>query len=226
MSEVVEQKEIFFIRHGQTRMNKYRIHQGPDEPLTPEGREGVLGVVAFLQDKEIDTLVSSNYLRARETADMIAEVMGITYSIEPSVREIGRPLSIYGRHHFSWVSFKYFINLYRNRLNLLWDEAGAENLAHMRDRVRDARLMIESLPGKRIAIVSHGIFMGMFAETVCYDKPLSLFKFMKGLVGHRQIPNTGILHFKCESSSPVEKKCTWFLEETLFPPYNGERTKN
>lgn len=218
-------KEVFFIRHGQTRMNLRRIHQGPDEPLTPAGREGVRQAIAFLQDKEIDTLVSSNYLRARQTADMIAEVLGTTYSIEPSVREIGRPLRVYGRHHFSWISLRYFINLYRNRLNLLWDEAGAENLAHVRERVRDARLMAESLPGKRIAVVSHGIFMGMFAETVCYDQPLSLFKFLKGLIGHRQIPNTGILHFKCESNESHEKKCSWFLEETLFPPYNGESTK-
>ncbi|MCB9818613.1 histidine phosphatase family protein [Candidatus Nomurabacteria bacterium] len=225
MSEVKKRKEVFFIRHGQTKMNLRRIHQGPEEPLTPAGREGVRQVVAFLQDKEIDTLISSNYLRARQTADMIAEVIDTTYSIEPSVREIGRPLSVYGRHHFSLISFRYFINLYRNRLNLLWNEAGAENLAHVRERVRDARLMVESLPGQRIAVVSHGIFMGMFAETVCYNQPLSLLKFLKGLIGHRQIPNTGILHFTCEPSTEEEKKCTWFLEETLFPPYNEESTK-
>lgn len=225
MSEVEKRKEIYFIRHGQTEMNLRRIHQGPDEPLSFVGREGVRQVIAYLQDKEIDTLVSSDYLRARETADMIADAMGITYSIEPSMREIGRPLSVYGRRHFSLISFLYFINLYRNRLNLLWDEKGAENLSHVRERVRDARLMLESLPGKRIAVVSHGIFMGMFAETVCYDKPLSMFKFLKGIVGHRLIPNTGILHFVCEPHEAREKKCTWLLEETLFPPYNSECTK-
>jgi len=220
MSEVVKTKEIYFIRHGQTEMKRRRIHQGPDEPLTLAGREGVRDVIAFLEDKEIDTIISSNYTRARETADLIAEALSMTYSIEPSVREIGRPLSLYGRHHFSYISFRYFINLYRNRFNLLWDEKGAENLAHVRERVRDARVMLESLPGQKIAVVSHGIFMGMFAETVCYNQPLSLFKFLKGIVGHRLIPNTGILHFLCAPNESGENKCNWLLEETLFPPYN------
>lgn len=221
MREVGKRKEIYFIRHGQTAKNLRRIHQGPEEPLTEKGREQVREVIAWLQDKEIDTLVSSNYKRALETSELIAMSMGLPYTIEPSVREIGRPLSVYDQHHFSAISFRYFFDLYRNRMNLLWDKEGAENLAHVRERVRDARLMLESLPGKKIAVVSHGIFMGMFAETVCYDKPLSLLKFLRGLIGHRQIPNTGILRFSCEVSDARERKCTWFLEETLFPPYNS-----
>lgn len=213
-------KHIYFIRHGETLKNLGRIHQGPEEPLTLRGREQVRAVIALLQDREIDTLVSSNFVRARETADMIAAEMGLTYSIEPSVREFGRPLSLYGKHHYSLDSFRYIFNLYRHRMDLLWDHEGAENLAHVRERIRDARLMLESLPGERIAVVSHRIFMSMFTETVCYDKPLSLMKFIRGLIGKKQIPNTGVLHFTCEAPTQ-EQKCTWFLEEVLFPPYTG-----
>ena len=180
-------------------------------------------LIEFLRDQKIDTLISSNYVRARETADLVAKALNLTYSIEPSVREFGRPLSVYGRHHFSIPSFRYFFDLYRHRIDLLWDREGAENLAHVRERIRDARLMLEAQKGQRIAVISHRIFMTMFVETVCYDKPLSLIKFVYGLIGRRRIPNTGILHLRCEE--PSEGNCNWFLEETLLPPYNRE-TKN
>ncbi len=214
-------KKVFFVRHGQTKMNYGSRHQGPDEPLTERGREQVRELIKFLREQNIDTLVSSNYARAKETADMVGKELNLTYTIEPSVREFGRPLSLYGRHHYSPASFRYIFDLYRNRLNLLWDKEGAENLAHVRERVRDARRMVEELPGERIAVISHRIFMTMFTETVCYDKPLSLLKFVKGLVGRRRIPNCGVLEFTCTASSPAQV-CTWHLERTLLPPYNDQ----
>lgn len=212
-------KKVFLIRHGETKMNRGLRHQGPDEPLTERGREQVRALINFLREQNIDTLVSSNYARARETADMVAAELGITYAIEPSVCEFGRPLSLYGRHHLSPASFRYVFDLYRNRLNLLWDKEGAENLAHVRERVRDARTMIEEIPGRRIAIISHRIFMTMFTETVCYDKPLSLFKFVQGLIGRKRIPNCGVLEFSCQPEA-ARAVCVWHLERTLVPPYN------
>lgn len=218
-------KEVFLIRHGETKMNRGRRHQGPDEPLTDRGREQVATLVEYLKTKNIDTLVASSYVRARETADIIARELNLTYTIEPSVREFGRPLSLYGRHHFSPASFRYILELYLNRLNLLWDREGAENLAHVRERVRDARLMIEALPGKRVAVISHRIFMTMFTETVCYDRPLSLLKFITGMLGRKRVPNCTVLKFTCGDPGP-EKVCTWHLEETLIPPYNSQYGKD
>lgn len=209
-------KHIYFIRHGQTAKNLGRIHQGPEEPLTEVGRKQVRDAIALLQEFDIDMLVSSNYVRAKETADLIAHELGLSYTIEPSVREFGRPLGLYGKHHYSFSSLRYILDLYKNRLNLLWDKDGAENLAHIRERIRDARLMLEELPGERIAVVSHRIFMSMFTETVCYDKPLSLLKFIHGMVGTSKMPNTAILHFTCDVPTG-ERKCTWFLEEVILP---------
>ena len=217
-------KRIYFVRHGETKKNRQFYHQGPDEPLTDRGREQVRELIEWLREQKIDTLISSNYLRARETAEMIAEDLQLPFSIEPSVREFGRPATIYERHHFSLPSLRYFLDLYLHRMDLLWDKEGAENLIHIRERVRDARLMLEAQEGKRIAVISHRIFMTMFTETVCYDRPLSIFRFITGLLGRKRIPNTGTLHFVCEPATE-EKKCTWILEETVFPPYNNNRTK-
>src|SRR5690606_22955251 len=108
-------KHIYLIRHGETRMNKGQRHQGPDEPLTEHGREQVRSLIEFLKAEKIDALISSNYARAIETADLVGRALDLPYSIEPSVREFGRPLTLYGRHHFSPASFRYFLDLYRHR---------------------------------------------------------------------------------------------------------------
>lgn len=214
-----EVKQIFLIRHGETLKNRQSYHQGPDEPLSLRGREQVAGLIGYLKEQNIDTLICSNYARAKETAELIAESLNLPYSIEPSVREFGRPTSLYDRHHFSFASLRFFIDLYLNRLNLLWDKDGAENLAHIRERVRDARIMLEAQEGKRIAVISHRMFMTMFTETVCYDKPLSLFKFFWAMLGHKRITNTATVHLACQ---PTEHNntCGWILEKTVIPPYN------
>ncbi len=219
-------KNIYFIRHGQTKRNRQYLYQGPEEPLTTLGKAQVRDLVEFLRDKQIDTIISSNMRRSVETAELIATTLNLPYRQEQSVREFSRPLRLYDRHYFSPVSFRYAIDLFLHRLDLLWNEEGGENLVHIRERVRDAKLMLENEKGKNVVVISHRIFMTMFAETVCYDKPLSLWKFFHGLLGFRRIPNTGILHFKVESSKPEEMKCTWFLEEALVPPYNNRSTNN
>lgn len=219
-------KNIYFIRHGETKRNRQYIHQGPEEPLTALGRSKTEDLIGFLQDKQIDTVISSNMLRSIETAQMVAEAFNLPFRQEKSVREFSRPLKLYDRHYFSPVSIRYAIDLFLHRIDLLWNEEGGENLVHIRERVRDARLMLEKETGQNVVVISHRIFMTMFTETVCYDKPLSLWKFFQGLLGLHRIPNTGILHFCVESSQSEENKCTWFLNEVLVPPYNSHHTKS
>jgi len=165
-------------------------------------------------------LVASDMRRAIETAELVGGALNLPYRTERSLREFGRPHRVYDRHYLSIPSLHYILDLYRHRLDLLWNDDGAENLVHIRERVRDARLMLEASDGKRIAVISHRIFMTMFTETVCYDQPLSLWKFFYSLIGRKRIPNTGTLHFVCEPTLPTDKKCTWYLEEVVLPPYN------
>jgi phosphohistidine phosphatase SixA len=51
----------------------------PDElrPLTPAGREGARVLGLLLAEREPDAVVTSPLLRARETADALAEVAGL-----------------------------------------------------------------------------------------------------------------------------------------------------
>ena len=69
------------VRHGQTDWNAERRLQGAtDIPLNDVGRGQARDAVAILAPYEWDAIVSSPLSRAAETADLIAEGLGLTVS--------------------------------------------------------------------------------------------------------------------------------------------------
>ncbi|MGG5174936.1 histidine phosphatase family protein [Pseudarthrobacter sp. J1763] len=67
------------IRHGQTDWNAERRLQGSaDIPLNDVGRQQALDAVAALSIYEWDVVVSSPLSRASETADLIADGLGLS----------------------------------------------------------------------------------------------------------------------------------------------------
>jgi len=67
------------IRHGQTDWNAQRRLQGSsDIPLNDVGRGQARDAVAVLSGQEWDTIVSSPLGRAAETAELIADGLGLT----------------------------------------------------------------------------------------------------------------------------------------------------
>jgi broad specificity phosphatase PhoE len=209
-------KHVYFIRHGQTIANRKSIHQGPDEPLSLDGRRQAERVGLFMKGRDIDTLVCSTYVRARETAELIGKELGLPYTIHESVREFGRPKYLYNKGHYTLSSLVYIWRLFVHRDDPLWDDHGAENMFSVRNRVLDAKAMVASLEGERIVVVSHAIFMDMFIELACREKKLTLMQFVGSLLNIKKTPNTGILHTFYDENAP-KGVCKWQLVEFLDP---------
>lgn len=69
------------VRHGQTDWNAERRLQGAtDIPLNEVGRAQARAAVGILEQQQWDVLVSSTLSRAAETADIIAEGLGMSVS--------------------------------------------------------------------------------------------------------------------------------------------------
>ena len=203
-------KYVYFVRHGQTQKNVSHIHQGPEEPLTAIGKEQAEAVAQTLQQKRIDTLVTSSFVRAVETAGIIGETLDLPLQKTESVKEFRRPMPLYGRSHYSLASLAYIMRLYLHRTDPHWDDHGAENMFAVRNRIVDAKKFIAGLPGERIAVVSHAIFIDMFVQAVCADRSLELKEFVSALLGAKKLPNTGIVAFSLDENAPQET-CNWWL---------------
>jgi len=154
-----------FVRHGRTSWNIERRSQGHSEnPLDDEGFEQAEKVALRLRSMQWDMIISSDLLRARQTAQMIAARLGFEkLTFDANLRELDRGrisgtteperLRIWGP---DWRSLD---------MGLESPEEGG---------IRGARYF-ESLaaqyPEARILVVSHGELLRYSLERMIPDLP-------------------------------------------------------
>lgn len=209
-------KHVYFIRHGETVANRKSVHQGPNEILSEKGEAQARHVARFLTKMNIDALLCSPFVRARQTAEYISAELDLPYTQHESVREFGRPAYVYGKSHYSFGSFVYLWRLFKHQEDARWDDHGAENMVMVRNRVLDAKNMISSMEGEHIAVVSHAIFMDMFLKLACLEKKLTPGEFIGALMNVKKTPNTGIMHTVYDENAPAGI-CKWQLVEFIDP---------
>jgi probable phosphoglycerate mutase len=144
---------IGLIRHGSTAWNKEgRIQGHTDNPLDEEGLQQAAAIAERLSGEEWDYIYSSDLLRARQTAEVIAAKLGIPVAgLLPGIREMNGGLlegtteqERVARWGQEWKSME---------LGLESRESG---------KLRGAGTIEEIAlrhPGKRILIVSHGAIL-------------------------------------------------------------------
>lgn len=146
---------LTLVRHGQTDWNLERRIQGStDVPLNETGRSQAADAAALLAGSTHHAIYASPLVRARETAEIIAQSLGLpapALTRDMREREFGRAEGMlvvdYLEQYGGWHS----------------EVPGAESLADVRDRAldaldaiaRDARL--RSAPAaESVIVVTHG----------------------------------------------------------------------
>jgi broad specificity phosphatase PhoE len=83
-------RTVTLVRHGQTERSMRKAYSGRlDVPLTAEGREQARRCAARLaSDATIDAIFSSPLVRARDTAQAIADATGAPLTVDERLTEI------------------------------------------------------------------------------------------------------------------------------------------
>lgn len=68
---------ILFVRHGESEANAKVLVGGPDSPLTEVGIEQARETAKHLKDQNVAQIVCSPFIRAQQTAEIIAGELGI-----------------------------------------------------------------------------------------------------------------------------------------------------
>lgn len=110
--------ELFVFRHGETNWNLEKRFQGhTDIPLNPTGIAQAVVLREIVENCDLDVILSSDLKRARRTADLVNEVLGLPVFESADLREcvLGEPEGItrqelyatYGQSSWDrWVSIK------------------------------------------------------------------------------------------------------------------------
>ena len=135
------------LRHGQTDWNiDLRLQGSTDIPLNDTGRAQALVAAQSLNPENWDVIISSPLSRARDTAAIVAEVLGMPVVIVPELieRSFG---TAEGLDHASWRK------LHESHVPI----EGLESLDDLRARTT---LLLDIIAteysGQRVLAVSHG----------------------------------------------------------------------
>ena len=142
---------LLLVRHGQTEWNARGLLQGQTThvPLTPLGHAQAVTAAQELAALRPGALVSSDLLRARETAQHCARATGLPFAVTPALREQGygvlegRP----SRELWDVVDWT----------DPDWAAEGGESLAALHGRVGAYLEQLRAAPpADAVALVTHG----------------------------------------------------------------------
>lgn len=146
--------KIGLIRHGITDWNiELRAQGQSDIPLNEQGRSQAGLLARRLQHESWDLVYASDLSRARETAEIIAHVMGLEVHTDPRLREIncGQIEGMTIEERVSrWGTAWRQLDLGMEPI----DVVSARGLAALNE-------IADRHPGRQVLVVSHGALVGI-----------------------------------------------------------------
>lgn len=85
---MAKNKQIYFIRHGETHWNLIKKFQGhTDIPLNDSGKKQAESLIALLKEIDPDHVLSSDLSRAFETAQIACQNISVAMTVHEELRE-------------------------------------------------------------------------------------------------------------------------------------------
>jgi probable phosphoglycerate mutase len=132
---------LLLVRHGETDWNADGRLQGhTDRPLNDFGRRQARQLAEELEDEPLDAVYASDLARARETAEIVGERLGLLVVLDSDLREK------------DWGTWEGLTPVERERVELV----GESTEAHQERTLRALRRIAERHPGGRVLVVTHG----------------------------------------------------------------------
>lgn len=194
-------KHIYIVRHGQTDYNRLHKHQLLSTPLNERGLQQAHHTASVLQKIPMDLFISSDEVRAFETASILQSVSNAPLTQNKLFREVQRPAYILGSGFWSVRSILYAIYLYILSGINMWPYKDGENMKAVQARAKRALALLEQSCGKHIVVVSHRLFISaMIAEILGKDvtKAFSHFWTVRSL---KTIANGSVIKLSYDSSA-------------------------
>jgi broad specificity phosphatase PhoE len=132
---------LLLVRHGETDWNAVGRLQGhTDRPLSDFGRRQAQQLAAELEGEELEAIYSSDLARARETAEVVGERLGLPVVLDPDLREK------------DWGSWEGLTAVERDRVEFV----GESTQAHEERILGALRRIAERHPDGRVLVLTHG----------------------------------------------------------------------
>jgi broad specificity phosphatase PhoE len=132
---------LLLVRHGETDWNaEGRLQGHTDRPLNEYGRRQARDLADRLAGEDADAIYASDLARAKETAEIVGERLGLTVVIDADLREK------------NWGNWEGLTG--DERVHVEFEGESTE--AHRERVMRAVRRIVERHPDQRVVVVTHG----------------------------------------------------------------------
>jgi broad specificity phosphatase PhoE len=166
-------KIVYFVRHGQSEDNVTPVFQSPDSPLSEIGQKQAGFIAERVSKLSFDALIFSTFQRAKQTAEVIAQVSGKAPEYSDLFVERVKPSSING---------KPYTDPEANVVWRKWNESlttpgmrseDGENYDDLITRADKALGFLTKRSEQSLVVVTHGFFLSTIVARVLLGETLS-----------------------------------------------------
>lgn len=152
---------LILIRHGETQSNVDRALDTamPGAPLNETGLAQAEALVEALKHEEIDVLYASTLIRAQQTAAPLAKDRGLEPIIVDGIQEIAAGVE---EMNTDWTNYVGMLNTWHPD-NMDVGLEGGETAREFLTRFSNAVAAMEQAGDERVALVSHGAALRVWA---------------------------------------------------------------
>ena len=167
------QTHLFLVRHGETDYNLQGIVQGRgvNTGLNRTGRQQAIALAFRIESEPVDVIYSSPLTRAMQTAQRVADVLGIEdITTDPDLEEMSWGV-FEGQRQSEELSAAFA------EMKQRWHEGEhgfavekGESLTQVQSRgVNAVQRIVEAEQGKRVLVVAHGRFLRILLASLLTD---------------------------------------------------------
>ena len=201
-------KRIYLVRHGETNSNVGNIAQDSTAELSEKGLKQAEYIAERLRHVEFNNLLSSDFVRAKQTAEVVAKTVSKPYVLEPLLRELKRPSEFVGVNKSESVEYKEFLKLAdENVEDSEWHYSDEENFFDILKRVNHFLEKAHNLEGDTVA-VSHSRFISLVTLNIIMGMNLTPKEWKDGM-NNVTPTNTGVTVFEYHEEAKNWKLLTF-----------------
>jgi broad specificity phosphatase PhoE len=160
------------VRHAQAVYQRLTFRaaafpRGTDWPLSELGEQQAMLLGPILAARGNERIVSSTLARAKQTARLAASASGLPYEDAwPELNEISprRLRRVEARRRPQWIDG--LVGAWHMRQHMRGVPSRTRDLESLEVRIREVLARLDTLPERRIAVISHGYFIMMLALVV------------------------------------------------------------
>jgi broad specificity phosphatase PhoE len=186
------EKHIYFVRHGESDSNSGGIMLGAEAVLTEKGKREAELVAGRIERIGVDALISSTYQRTLDTAQAIADRIGLPIEQSDLFIECRRPSSMLGQ---SWRDPKMkeldasILEGYASTPG--YRHSDEESFPELKQRTAEALEFLRRHEANRICVTTHGMFLRALLGAALFGKDFDA-RHYQHLWYRTAISNTGI----------------------------------